>query len=65
MSNQEEILEYINLLEPKIKKVLYQTHFEEREDLEQSIKLKILENAEKITNLETIGFFEFKERIAE
>lgn len=61
-SEEKEILSYIEQLEPRIKKALYQTAPKEREDLEQSIKLKILENQDKIFNLDSMGFFEFKDR---
>ncbi|QAS54803.1 hypothetical protein [Halobacillus litoralis] len=61
-SNANEILDYIEQLEPRIKKALNQTKPKEREDLEQSIKLKILENEDKILNIESVGFFEFKEK---
>lgn len=45
----EAILEQFN---PKIKKCLQNTHFQEREDLEQEIKLKIIEkiNCIKVNN---------------
>ncbi|AKG04107.1 hypothetical protein AAV35_004450 [Salimicrobium jeotgali] len=62
--NEKEIIDYIHQLDPKIKKALHQTKTEEREDLEQSIKLKILENEEKIVNIQAMGFFEFKEQFS-
>ena len=58
----KDILYCIELMEPKIKKALNQSKLCDRDDLEQSIKLKILESVDKLTEIKTEGFFEFKER---
>ncbi|GAQ18250.1 sigma factor regulatory protein rsoA [Oceanobacillus picturae] len=57
-----EIINLINKVEPKIKSSLSQTSYSEKEDLEQSIKLKIIESASKIESIESPGFFEFKNK---
>lgn len=52
--------EFINLMEPKIKKSLFNTKFQDREDLAQEVKIKILEYFSKQISEETMGFWEFK-----
>ncbi|MGJ7919282.1 hypothetical protein [Neobacillus sp. LXY-4] len=56
---KEELIEILNHLEPKIKSVLRNTHFQEREDLEQEIKLKIIESYKKVSELDAPNFEEF------
>lgn len=52
----EEIIEQFSL---KIKKSLVNTPYQEREDLEQEIKIKIYEKMDIINNITAPGFFEF------
>lgn len=59
-NNFEEIL---NLFLPKIKKSLRNTPFQEREDLEQEIKLKIYEKIDVFNGFSAPGFFDFIEEI--
>lgn len=47
--HNEEVKQIIEQFKPKIKKSVQNTHFQEREDLEQEIKLKIIE---KINDIE-------------
>lgn len=58
----KDVFECIELMEPKIKKALNQTKLSNRDDLEQSIKLKIIESFQKTAEFKTEGFFEFKTR---
>lgn len=60
--SNEEIVELIEKVEPKIKKSLYQTTWNQREDLEQSIKLKIIESIKNIEDDNYLGFFDFKKQ---
>ncbi|MGE7603139.1 hypothetical protein ACQKL5_11595 [Peribacillus sp. NPDC097675] len=57
--SKEELMEMINSLDPKIKKSLKNTHYQDRKDLEQEIKLKIIESYEKIASIEAPNFEEF------
>ncbi|MBH0356874.1 hypothetical protein U9R71_13780 [Bacillus toyonensis] len=54
--NYEEILRIFKF---KICSCLQNTPYQEREDLEQEIKMKIFEKIEVINTLEVPGFFEF------
>ncbi|SFK04984.1 MULTISPECIES: hypothetical protein [unclassified Bacillus (in: firmicutes)] len=54
--NYEDILQSFNL---KIRKCLQNTPYQEREDLEQEIHMKIFEKLNVINNLEVPGFFDF------
>ncbi|WP_350344249.1 hypothetical protein PRVXT_000641 [Proteinivorax tanatarense] len=54
-------MEAIDNMEPKIKKSLNNTTHQERQDLEQEIKLKAVE-AVKTGKIKPIGFWEFKEK---
>ncbi|WP_410985022.1 hypothetical protein [Bacillus cereus] len=47
---------------PKIKKSLRNTPFQEREDLEQEIKLKIYEKMDMLDDFSPPSFFEFIEK---
>ncbi|HLR02373.1 MAG TPA: hypothetical protein VK111_06500 [Virgibacillus sp.] len=51
--------ETIEQLRPKIKKSLYDTHVQERDDLEQELKLKITECIHNDVFDEAPGFWEF------
>ncbi|MCK6207085.1 hypothetical protein ACQCVH_11415 [Bacillus infantis] len=55
---REEVLDMLESLTPKIKKSLKNTHYQDREDLEQEIKLKVLESYDKIMSLEALDFEE-------
>lgn len=54
-----ELLELLNTLEPKIKKSLWNTRFQDQEDLEQDIKVKILESYERIADIKVPNFEQF------
>ncbi|WP_152657520.1 helix-turn-helix domain-containing protein [Oceanobacillus sp. CFH 90083] len=53
------ILQVISFFEPSIKKNLRNTPYQERNDLEQEISMKILEKINKLQSLEVPTFFEF------
>ncbi|MCM3324809.1 hypothetical protein [Cytobacillus kochii] len=67
MSTPKEKLfnKLIDGFEPKIKYHTLNTHPQEREDLEQEIKIKIYEKSEKLVNLETPGFWDFIRNISQ
>ncbi|MBO0998289.1 hypothetical protein IOC57_11100 [Bacillus sp. SD075] len=52
-------MDLIDSLNPKIKKSLKNTSYQDRNDLEQEIKLKIIESYEKIAAIEAPNFEEF------
>lgn len=52
----------IKKLDPKIKKSLFSTNVQNREDLEQEIKLKITECFKNDVFEKTPGFWEFAKR---
>lgn len=54
--NYEDLLHLFNR---KIRKNLRNTPYQEREDLEQEIKIKIYEKMNVIEELPTPGFFDF------
>ncbi|WP_342718348.1 hypothetical protein AAG068_04750 [Bacillus paramycoides] len=54
--NYEKILQIFKF---KICSCLQNTPYQEREDLEQEIKMKIFEKVDVINGLEVPGFFEF------
>ncbi|WP_053220310.1 hypothetical protein [Virgibacillus senegalensis] len=55
------ITEFIIQMEPKIKKSVMYTSPQERDDLEQEIKLKMIETVTRGVIKETPGFWEFKQ----
>lgn len=57
--SKEELMDLIDSLNPKIKKSLKNTNYQDRNDLEQEIKLKIIESYEKIAAIEAPNFEEF------
>lgn len=59
-SNFDEILTFFHT---RIKKNLRNTPFQEREDLEQEIKLKIYEKMDVLNRLSSPGFFDFLEEM--
>lgn len=54
--NYEEIIRDFN---QKIKKILKNTPVQERDDLEQEIKLKILGKIDLLNNINCPGFFDY------
>lgn len=60
--NDEKIEEFIRLMQPKIKKSLRNTRPQEREDLEQELKLKIIQSIRTIILDEPPGFWDFKRK---
>ncbi|MBM7717700.1 hypothetical protein JOC94_004731 [Bacillus thermophilus] len=60
MKIQDEEIELIlQILDNRIKKHIRQTIPDEREDLEQEIKIKIIDKISILKNEYTPGFFEF------
>ncbi|WP_309487694.1 hypothetical protein [Bacillus sp. SD075] len=57
--SKAELMDLIDSLNPKIKKSLKNTSYQDRNDLEQEIKLKIIESYEKIAAIEAPNFEEF------
>ncbi|PRT15846.1 hypothetical protein G9298_28530 (plasmid) [Bacillus thuringiensis] len=57
---QFSILDIINQMEPKIRKSLRLTNQQDREDLEQEIKLKIIEVSTNNIIRDTPGFWEYR-----
>lgn len=55
----EEALMIIENFTPKIKQCLHQTSYQEREDLEQEIKLKIIEKLATQEFNDTPSFWDF------
>ncbi|GMG77005.1 sigma-O factor regulator RsoA [Priestia megaterium] len=61
--DNEAVNKIIEMFRPKIKKTLLQTDFQNREDLEQELQLKLVKVI-KMYDLEGImGFWEFHEMI--
>ncbi|MGG0051548.1 sigma-O factor regulator RsoA [Bacillus atrophaeus] len=58
-TDAEEIERLIAGFSPMIKKKLRNTSFQEREDLEQELKIKIFEKADMLLCQEAPGFWEF------
>lgn len=58
------IEEILKEMEPKIKKSLYNTSMQEREDLEQEIRLSIIEIMEKNPFSYTPGFWELAKQLS-
>lgn len=57
----EEIVEILEQFEGKIQKNLKQTAYQEREDLAQEIRLKIIEKLTTLDFSETLSFWSFIE----
>lgn len=55
----EETLTIIENFIPKIKQCLHNTEFQEREDLEQEIKLKIIEKLATVEFQDAPSFWDF------
>ncbi|ARW08279.1 sigma-O factor regulator RsoA [Bacillus atrophaeus] len=58
-TDAEEIERLIAGFSPMIKKKLRNTSFQEREDLEQELKIKLFEKADMLLCQEVPGFWEF------
>ncbi len=56
---KKEIEDILKRFNPQIKKVLKNTSYQEREDLEQEIKVKILEKVNSLNIESPPGFWEF------
>jgi hypothetical protein len=59
--DKNDILFIIKLIEPKIKKTLKETDIQNREDLEQDLKEKIIKKLKDSDLNKVPGFFEFLE----
>lgn len=59
MTKNEEIISIINDFQPKIKKSLRETSFQDREDLEQEINMKIIEKMNTVKFRESPSFWSF------
>ncbi|MEB2280560.1 hypothetical protein LAV73_11185 [Lysinibacillus xylanilyticus] len=57
--SNEETLTIIENFIPKIKQCLYNTEYQEREDLEQEIKLKIIEKLATVRFQDPPSFWDF------
>ncbi|MEB3752715.1 helix-turn-helix domain-containing protein [Geobacillus icigianus] len=57
----EEIVQILEQFEGKIQKNLKQTAYQERDDLAQEIRLKIIEKLINLEFSETLGFWSFIE----
>jgi PP-loop superfamily ATP-utilizing enzyme len=62
-ANNIDIETILEQLEFKIRKHVKETVLDERDDLSQEIKIKILEKVEVFLNEDAPGFFEFTEMI--
>ncbi|MBD7944397.1 MULTISPECIES: hypothetical protein [Psychrobacillus] len=56
--DEAEILALITQLKPKMQRVLHQTSFEYREDLEQELKEKIIKIIQSKISYNTPSFFD-------
>lgn len=59
--SEEEIIEIIQLVQPKLKKVLNQTEYQSQDDLEQDLMEKIIIKIKNNHFMDVPGFFEFIE----
>lgn len=59
LHDEKEIEELLENFTPMIKSKLNNTSYQEREDLEQELKMKICEKAEMLLCQEVPGFWEF------
>jgi len=62
-SNEQSMQELLNMFEPKLKKSLILTHFQEREDLSQELRLRLIQYILKYNVESTPGFWDVKERL--
>ncbi|GLY12627.1 helix-turn-helix domain-containing protein [Pseudobacillus badius] len=61
--DKQALQKIIELFEPKLRKSLTLTRYEEREDLEQELRCKLITCIRKYDIESTPGFWEMKERI--
>lgn len=59
LNNKEEIEMILESLEKKIRKHVKETVLDEQDDLEQVIKIKIIEKADIMLDEDVPGFIEF------
>lgn len=59
----DAVQDLINAFQPKLKKSLYQVEVQERDDLEQELKVKMIENIYDYDLNDIPGFYEFISRI--
>jgi len=59
-NDNQLIIEILHAMQPKIKKSLQNTPFQEQEDLKQEIYLRVL-NAVKTRRIQPLTLWEFKE----
>ncbi|MBC9722023.1 MAG: hypothetical protein H9W82_12180 [Lactobacillus sp.] len=59
--SEDEIMEIIQLVQPKLKKVLNQTEYQSKDDLEQDLMEKIIIKIKNKDLRDVPGFFEFME----
>ena len=57
-----EDIEVLEMLQPKIQSVLSKTNFQERKDLEQELKLKVLSKLPDINKVNIPNFFELLDK---
>ena len=57
-----EDIEVLEMLQPKIQSVLSKTYFQERNDLEQELKLKVLSKLPDINKVNIPNFFELLDK---
>ncbi|MEK3823017.1 hypothetical protein MKY20_28530 [Cytobacillus sp. FSL W8-0315] len=62
-NNQEEVEVIINQLESKIKRYAKETTFDEREDLSQELRIKLIEKINVLLNEAVPGFFEYTDKL--
>lgn len=59
--SEEDARQIIEIFKPKINKTLYQTSFNNREDVNQELKLKLLEVIKDYDLDKAVGFWEFRD----
>lgn len=62
MENRGKLDAILELLAPKIKKMLKETHYQEREDLEQELKEKIIKKVKEKEQDTLPDFFDFLDK---
>lgn len=59
----DEIVELIKLIEPKVLKSLSNTKFQERDDLKQELDLKMVQTLKQGSINKVMGFWDLKKQI--
>lgn len=59
MSNTKRKRDLIQKMEPKIKKSIRHIPWQYREDVEQEIKMKVMESIDKVNTYDVPSFFEY------